>query len=109
MGTKIRTSLLATLVWAGAFALNPATASAVPKLDVKVFLGVGSTTFVPRLPTIVLDDAPIQLRSGSGKVPVSDSRLAQSLRHRTIPASRALDASQLVANFARCAPRRVYG
>ncbi|MEM7135329.1 MAG: outer membrane beta-barrel protein [Myxococcota bacterium] len=56
MGTRIRTSVVATLVWAGAFAFSPATAAAVPKLDVKVFLGVGSTTLVPRLPELVLED-----------------------------------------------------
>ena len=32
--------------------LTPSTASAVPKMDVKVAVGVGSTTIVPRLPTI---------------------------------------------------------
>ncbi len=32
----------------------PSTASAVPKLDIKVAIGVGSTTIVPRVPTIDL-------------------------------------------------------
>ena len=34
--------------------LMPASASAVPKLDIKVFLGVGSTTLVPRVPEFEL-------------------------------------------------------
>lgn len=34
--------------------LIPASASAVPKLDIKVFLGVGSTTLVPRVPEFEL-------------------------------------------------------
>jgi len=34
--------------------LAPSSASAVPKMDVKVAVGVGSTTLVPRVPTIDL-------------------------------------------------------
>lgn len=37
----------------------PAEAAAVPKLDIKVFLGVGTTTFVPRLPEIELADGTV--------------------------------------------------
>jgi len=40
---------LCTAVW-----LPPSSASAVPKMDVKVAVGVGSTTLVPRVPTIDL-------------------------------------------------------
>ncbi len=40
---------LCTAVW-----LPPSSASAVPKMDVKVAVGVGSTTIVPRFPTINL-------------------------------------------------------
>jgi hypothetical protein len=37
--------------------LAPSPASAVPKMDVRIFLGVGSTTLVPRVPEINLYDA----------------------------------------------------
>jgi hypothetical protein len=43
--------LLCAAVW-----LAPNAASAVPKMDVKVALGVGSTTLVPRVPDIDLYD-----------------------------------------------------
>ena len=36
--------------------LTPSSASAVPKMDVKVAIGVGSTTLVPRLPNIEIPD-----------------------------------------------------
>ena len=42
---------IATGTW-----LAPNAASAVPKMDVKVAVGVGSTTLVPRLPSITLYD-----------------------------------------------------
>jgi len=42
---------LCTSVW-----LTPSSASAVPKMDVKVAVGIGSTTLVPRVPTIDLYD-----------------------------------------------------
>ncbi|KPK16635.1 MAG: hypothetical protein AMJ62_04615 [Myxococcales bacterium SG8_38] len=41
--------MICAAVW-----LAPSSALAVPKMDVKVFLGVGSTTFVPRVPEIDL-------------------------------------------------------
>ncbi|MEM9730622.1 MAG: outer membrane beta-barrel protein [Myxococcota bacterium] len=44
----MRALIAAALVFA--CTMVPAEASAVPKLDIKVFLGVGTTTFVPRLP-----------------------------------------------------------
>ena len=37
-----------------AFSLPPSSASATPKMDVKIAVGVGSTTLVPRVPTIDL-------------------------------------------------------
>ncbi len=40
---------LCATVW-----LAPSPASAVPKMDVKIFFGVGSTSFVPRLPELTL-------------------------------------------------------
>ena len=40
---------LCSSVW-----LAPSSASAVPKMDVKIAVGVGSTTLVPRVPTIDL-------------------------------------------------------
>lgn len=40
---------LCTAVW-----LAPSSASAVPKMDVKIAIGVGSTTLVPRVPDIDL-------------------------------------------------------
>lgn len=42
---------LCTSIW-----LAPSSASAVPKMDVKVAVGVGSTTLVPRVPEIDLYD-----------------------------------------------------
>lgn len=45
---------LALLTLCASVWLVPSSASAVPKMDVKIFLGVGSTTFVPRLPAITL-------------------------------------------------------
>ncbi len=47
-------AVLAILAVASASALAPSSASAVPKMDVKVAVGVGSTTLVPRLPPIDL-------------------------------------------------------
>lgn len=45
---------LAPLALCAAIWLVSSSASAVPKMDVKVAFGVGSTTFVPRLPSINL-------------------------------------------------------
>jgi hypothetical protein len=39
--------------------LMPSAASAVPKLDIKVFLGVGSTTLVPRVPEFELPSGAV--------------------------------------------------
>ena len=39
--------------------LIPASASAVPKLDIKIFLGVGSTTLVPRVPEYQLSSGVV--------------------------------------------------
>jgi len=51
---------LALLTLCAAVWLPPSSASAVPKMDVKVAVGVGSTTIVPRFPTIDLyrEDPP---------------------------------------------------
>jgi hypothetical protein len=51
---------LALLTFCTAVWLPPSSASAVPKLDIKVAVGVGSTTIVPRVPTIDLyvEDPP---------------------------------------------------
>jgi hypothetical protein len=45
---------LALLTFCAAVWLPPSSASAVPKLDIKVAVGIGSTTMVPRVPTIDL-------------------------------------------------------
>ena len=45
---------LALLTLCAAAWLPPSSASAVPKLDIKVAVGIGSTTLVPRVPTIDL-------------------------------------------------------
>ena len=49
---KTLVSALTVLTLGATLWLAPSSASAVPKMDVKVALGVGSTTLVPRLPTI---------------------------------------------------------
>ena len=49
---KNRLPALALLTLCAAVWLAPSSALAVPKMDVKVALGVGSTTLVPRLPDI---------------------------------------------------------
>lgn len=51
--TKYFSALMILCSAAGAW-LAPNAASAVPKMDVKVAVGVGSTTLVPRVPTIDL-------------------------------------------------------
>ncbi len=55
---KLAPALALLTVCATAWVLVPSSASAVPKMDVKVAVGVGSTTLVPRLPdiTLVLND-----------------------------------------------------
>ena len=49
---KKHASALLVLTLGLAAWLAPSPASAVPKMDVKVAVGVGSTTLVPRLPNI---------------------------------------------------------
>jgi hypothetical protein len=49
-------SALPVLALCAASWLAPSAASAVPKMDVKVAVGVGSTTLVPRVPNIDLYD-----------------------------------------------------
>jgi len=49
-------SALTALSVVAALLLAPSSASAVPKMDVKVAVGVGSTTLVPRVPNIEVFD-----------------------------------------------------
>ncbi len=49
-------SALTVAALCGAVWLAPSEASAVPKMDVKVAIGIGSTTLVPRVPNIDLYD-----------------------------------------------------
>jgi len=55
--------------------LAPSAASAVPKMDVKVALGVGSTTFVSRLPTLDIysggPDNPVYEGTVGGRHPIT--------------------------------------
>lgn len=50
---KLLSALALTILCASAW-LAPSNASAVPKMDVKVAVGVGTTTLVPRVPSIDL-------------------------------------------------------
>ena len=52
---KLLSALTLTVLCASAW-LTPSSASAVPKMDVKVAVGVGSTTLIPRLPSIEIPD-----------------------------------------------------
>jgi len=52
-------SAVALFALCGWMWLIPASASAVPKLDIKVFLGVGSTTLVPRVPEFTLPSGTV--------------------------------------------------
>ena len=54
------TSAIALFALCGSMWLIPASASAVPKLDIKVFFGVGSTTLVPRVPEFTLEICLLQ-------------------------------------------------
>lgn len=68
-------SALAALTVCASLWLTPSSASAVPKMDVKIAVGVGSTTLVPRVPDIDLyqtgpggpDDNPIYLGTVGGR------------------------------------------
>lgn len=66
---------LALLSFCASAWLAPSPASAVPKMDVKVALGVGSTTFVSRLPTIDVysggPDNPVFETTVGGRHPVT--------------------------------------
>lgn len=55
---KKRLQALAFLTLCAAVWFAPSLASAVPKMDVKIAVGVGSTTYVSRLPSIDLFTAP---------------------------------------------------
>ena len=56
-----------------AFSLPPSSASATPKMDVKIAVGVGSTTLVPRVPTVDLysggPDNPVYVGTVGGRNP----------------------------------------
>ena len=52
-------SAISSFALAGSVWLIPVTASAVPKLDIKVFVGVGTTTLVPRVPEFELPSGAI--------------------------------------------------
>jgi len=68
---KTRFPAFALLALGAAFSLVPSTASAVPKMDVKVAMGVGSTTLVSRLPSIDLysggPDNPVYVATVGGR------------------------------------------
>jgi len=68
---KKRLPPLALLSFLAAFWLAPSSASAVPKMDVKIAVGVGSTTLVTRLPTIDLysggPDNPVYVTTVGGR------------------------------------------
>ena len=68
---KIRFPAFALLALGAAFSLVPSSASAVPKMDVKVAVGVGSTTLVSRLPSIDLysggPDNPVYVATVGGR------------------------------------------
>ncbi len=53
--TRSASSVLCAVAILVAAWMPPSTASAVPKLDIKVFLGVGTTRLVPRIPSFQLD------------------------------------------------------
>jgi hypothetical protein len=55
---------LALLTLCASVWLTPTSASAVPKMDVKVAVGVGSTRFVPRVPTIDLYEGDDPMNPG---------------------------------------------
>ncbi|MGB8222065.1 MAG: hypothetical protein WCF10_05735, partial [Polyangiales bacterium] len=66
--------------------LEPSPASAVPKMDVKVAFGVGSTTFVSRVPTIDLysggPDNPVFVATVGGRHPMTFSNWGMNLAAR---------------------------
>lgn len=78
------------LVICAAAWLAPSSALAVPKMDVKVFLGVGSTTLVPRVPEIDLyvGDPPEFLGTVGGRnggtFPNWDVGLSARVRQRKL-------------------------
>jgi hypothetical protein len=87
---KNRLSAFSLLVICAAAWLAPSSALAVPKMDVKVFLGVGSTTVVPRVPEIDLyaGDPPEYLGTVGGRNPSTfaswDVGLSARVRQRKL-------------------------
>jgi hypothetical protein len=69
---KLLSALALIIIFASAW-LAPSNASAVPKMDVKVSAGVGSTTLVPRVPSIDLysggPDNPVYVGTVGGRNP----------------------------------------
>ncbi len=54
---KKRLSALALLAFCAGLWFTPSPASAVPKMDVKVAVGIGSTTLVPRVPQVSIPNS----------------------------------------------------
>jgi hypothetical protein len=55
---KLHSAIVASAL-CGSIWLVPASATAVPKLDIKVFFGVGTTTLVPRVPEFTLPSGTV--------------------------------------------------
>lgn len=87
---KNRLSAFSLLVICAAAWLAPSSALAVPKMDVKVFLGVGSTTLVPRVPEIdiYIGDPPEYRDTVGGRNPTTfpnwDVGLSARVRQRKL-------------------------
>ena len=74
---------LALLTLCASVCLAPSSAAAVPKMDVKVAVGVGSTTLVPRVPTIDLyDEMGMFLGEVGGRNPATFSNWGMQLSAR---------------------------
>ena len=73
----------ALLTLCASVCLAPSSAAAVPKMDVKVAVGVGSTTLVPRVPTIDLyDEMGMFLGEVGGRNPATFSNWGMQLSAR---------------------------
>jgi len=79
-------SVLALLCLCASVWLAPSSASAVPKMDVKIAVGVGSTTFVSRVPTIDLysggPDNPVYVTTVGGRNPNTFTNWGMNLAAR---------------------------
>ena len=74
---KKRLSALALLAFCAGLWFTPSPASAVPKMDVKVAVGIGSTTLVPRVPQVSIPNS----QPPPDFVMVGGQQSARSLRH----------------------------